>query len=298
MTGAAYIDGRPLAVDLPLHVTEVPGGTRRGSDRPTFLLLHGFGASSFTWRHWAPRLAERGRVLCVDYKGFGAAPKPPDGAYGPHDQADLIVALIDTLRLGRVTLIGHSLGGGISLLVAIRMAARRESPLERLVLVSAPAYRQRLPPFVALSKRPRMSATLLSLLGVRRVIRVVIRSIVWDRNAVTDEQVAAYARPLEEPDGVRAMLDAGRQIVPPDIDTIGSRIPRVTIPTLLLWGRYERVVPVATAERLATELPDARLVVLEQCGHVPPEERPEESYAAVSAFLDDTAIGAEVAPDA
>lgn len=293
MRGSPFIDGRPIAVDLPLHVTEVPGSAPTGGDTPTFVLLHGFGASSYTWRYWAPLLAERGRVLCVDYKGFGAAPKPRDGAYGPHDQADLIVDLLRRLELRRVTLIGHSLGGGISLIVAIRLAEQIGSPLERLILVSAPAYRQRLPPFVALSKRPRMSATLLSLVGVHRVIRAVIRSIVWDRDAVTDEQVSAYARPLTEPEGVRAMLDAGRQILPPDIDTIASRIPGVTVPTLLLWGRYERVVPVTTAERLAIELPDARLVVLERCGHVPPEERPAESFAAVSAFLDATAGTAE-----
>ena len=73
MSAEPFIDGRHVDVDLPLHVTEASEGA---GTTPTFVMLHGFGASSYTWRHWTPKLAERGRVLCVDYKGFGAAPKP------------------------------------------------------------------------------------------------------------------------------------------------------------------------------------------------------------------------------
>ena len=82
------------------------------------------------------------------------------------------------------------------------------------------------------------------------------------------------------------MLATGRQLVPDDLDGIVSRYPAISIPTLLLWGRADRVVPLRVGQRLARELSDARLVILEDCGHLPPEERPEDSLGAVRGFIE------------
>jgi pimeloyl-ACP methyl ester carboxylesterase len=285
MNPSPFIEGRPLDIDLPLHVTEVPG-----TDRPAevFLMLHGFGGSSFSWRSWAPRLAARGRVLCVDYKGFGAAPKPPDDRYAPDDQADLVIALIDRLGLERVTLIGHSLGGSISLLACQALSTRSASAVERLVMIASPAYRQRVPPFVALSKRPRLSRALVRSVGPQRLVRAILRSVVYDPAAVTDERVSAYAHPLMTAEGLDGVLRAGRHILPKSLERTAERVRDVTIPTLLMWGDRDRVVPGWVGERLAEELTDARLVVLERCGHIPPEEHPDISFAHLTAFLDET----------
>lgn len=285
MNPSPYIEGRPLAVDLPLHVTEVPG--TRHSDE-TLLMLHGFGGSSYTWRSWAPRLAARGRVLCVDYKGFGAAPKPADERYAPEDQAEFIVDLIDRLELERVTLIGHSLGGSISLLACQVLSTRSSSPVERLVMIASPAYRQRIPPLVALSRRPRLSRSLVRGVGPPRLVRMILRSVVYDPAIVTDERVSAYAEPLMTREGLDGILRAGRHLLPKNLERASARIREVAIPTLLMWGDRDRVVPGWVGERLADELPDGRRVVLERCGHIPPEERPEESFALLTAFLDET----------
>ena len=285
MSTSPFISGRALDVDLPLHVTEVSRGVDGG---PTFVMLHGFGASSFTWRYWAPKLANRGRVLCVDYKGFGAAPKPADDEYGPTNQAELVLRLIDELGLDRLTLVGHSLGGGIALLAAQQLCTSSLSHLERLVLVSAPTYRQPLPPFVSLSNWPRLGRLLIRAVGPRRLVRFIIRSIVRDPDMVDTRMVEAYARPLLTEDGIDAMMAAGRRIVPDNIDEVVDKIGDVDVPTLLIWGDFERVVPEWVGRRLALDLPDAHLVVLERCGHIPPEEKPDESYAALSTFLDET----------
>jgi pimeloyl-ACP methyl ester carboxylesterase len=267
---------------LPLHVTELGEGSE------TFLFLHGYGGSSFTWRFWTSELAARGRLLLVDLKGFGHAPKPADDEYAPSDHARLIVRLMRELDLRNVTLVGHSLGGGIALLTVLELLDSGEERLARLVLVAAPAYRQRLPPLVPLSRRPRLGAALLRLLGPRRVVRWVLRSIVHDRQGVTEDQVLSYARPLESPEGVHAAMSTGRRILPERIDEIAKRYPEIRLPTLLLWGLGERVVPLWVAQRLASDLPNARLSLLEKCGHIPPEERPAESLSVLLEFLDQT----------
>lgn len=276
--------GRIVATALPLHVTE----HGEGEATETFVLVHGYAGSSFTWRSWVPELSRRGRVLTVDLKGFGDAPKPDDGRYAPGDLADLVVALFRELGLRRVTLVGHSLGGGISLLVALRLKDAREERIGRLVLIASPAYRQRLPPLVPLSKAPRLGRLLIRAVGARRAVRLVLRQIVFDASTVSDEQVEAYARPLETPEGVRSAMAVGRSIVPDDLDATASRYPELDLPTLLLWGDRDPVVPLRVGQRLSLDLPRARLVVIERCGHIPPEESPEASFLPLARFLQDT----------
>lgn len=275
-----------MGFDLPLHVETAGPPADPGTD--VFVLLHGFGASSFTWRYWVGELARRGHVVLVDMKGFGAAPKPDDGRYSPRDLADLIHRLIVQRGLSRVTLVGHSMGGGVSLLTAIRLLDEGGGRLHRMILVAGAAYRQKLPPFVALARRPRLSGFLLKLLGPRRVIRFVLRTIVFDKTAVTRSQVEGYADPLRKAAGRHALLWAASQIVPDDLDALNARFPELDVPTLLLWGRHDRVVPLWVGERLASQLPQAELEIFERCGHMPPEELPEETLEAVTGFLDRT----------
>ena len=140
---------------------------------------------------------------------------------------------------------------------------------------------------MALARRPRLSAAVVRLVGPRFIIRRALQAIVHDRATITDDQVAAYAKPLEARAGVRALLDVGRQIVPDNLDELSSRYVELDLPVLLMWGRHDRVVPLAVGRRLEADLRNGRLEILEECGHVPAEELPEESLAILESFLDD-----------
>jgi len=273
------------AEPLPLWVEA--GGLPPRPDTETFLLLHGYGASSFSWRTWAPSLAERGHVLTVDMKGFGRAPKPDDGRYAPADQAELVLRLVHERGLDRITLVGHSLGGGVALYVALGLRdggqARR---LERLVLMAGAAYRQPLPPFVTLARHPRISTLLLRVLGPEFVIAQALRAIVFDSSGITRDQVRGYAAPLHDAASLVGLFDSALQILPPELERITPRYAEIDVPTLLLWGRQDRVVPLWVGRRLAGVLPRSTLHVLERCGHMPAEERPAESLAALQTFLE------------
>jgi pimeloyl-ACP methyl ester carboxylesterase len=274
--------GDPVSTDLPLHVT------RLGEGEHAFVLLHGYAGSSYLWRNWLPALANRGRVFPIDLKGFGYAPKPSDGRYGPVDLARLVTDFIMERDLRRVTLVGHSLGGGIALLSALQLLDRGEDRVRRMALIGAAAYPQRLPPLVPLSKRPRMASLLMRGLGAERVVRWAMNSIVYDSSAVTKEQISAYARPLASAEGLASAMAVGRQIVPPDLEATARRYGELTMPALMLWGAGDRVIPMWVGERLAADLPQGRLVVLPRCGHVPPEEQPDVGWSAMASFFDDT----------
>lgn len=272
---------------LPLRVEELGPPPSAGTD--TFLLLHGYGGSSFSWRTWAPALVRRGHVLLVDMKGFGRAPKPDDGRYAPADLADVVLRLVERRRPDRLTLVGHSLGGGVALLVALGLHDRHgPHRLTRLVLVASAAYPQRLPPFVTLGRHPRLSTLLMRVVGPRLVVGQALRSIVYDRASITSDQIRGYAAPMGSREAHRALWTAARQIVPPDLERLAARYRELDVPTLLLWGRNDPVVPLWVGERLARTLPRSSLRVLERCGHLPAEERPEESLAVLLDFLDAT----------
>ncbi|MEC7834244.1 MAG: alpha/beta hydrolase [Gemmatimonadota bacterium] len=273
-----------MIFDLPLHVEILGPDPDTGVD--SIVLLHGYGGSSFSWRYWAPFLAKRAHVVLVDMKGFGSAPKPDDGQYGPRHQAELIYRLILQADLQRVTLIGHSLGGGVALGAALRLLDSEPGRLKRLILVASAAYKQRMPLFVALAKYRRLASTALRILGTQFVIRHVLKSIVFDPSEVSDDQVLGYAKPLSSPEAHRALIDTALAIVPPDLEKLTARFEELDVPTLVLWGRQDRVVPLWVGERLADKLPDAKLQVLENCGHMPAEELPKESWEALQTFLD------------
>jgi pimeloyl-ACP methyl ester carboxylesterase len=254
-------------VDLPLH-TEL-FGPAPAPDLETFVLIHGYGASGFTWRHWSPRLARLGHVVQIDLKGFGRAPKPDDSRYAPGDQAELVRRLM-------------------ALLAAMGLMEEARSRLRRLVLVAGAAYAQRLPPFVKMAAWPRLSALLFELVSARRVVEGALRMVVFDSDSVTADQVKGYADPLGSPGAVRVLLSTARQIVPPDLPSVVGRYPLIPVPSLLLWGRDDPVVPLSVGQRLARALPNARLHVLERCGHLAQEERPAESFAVLERFLRET----------
>jgi pimeloyl-ACP methyl ester carboxylesterase len=263
---------------LPLHVQVT------GTSGDPLVLLHGFGACSYTWRYWAPELARSHRVHIVEWQRFDPGTEPP-GYHTPEGQAELVHALIRRLDLRGVTLIGHSLGGGVALLAALKLLDAAEGRLRALVLVGGAAYAQQIPPFISLARVPLLGDVALRILPARWIVRVILRVILHDATSVTREQIDAYAQVLRSRAGRYGLVRLARAILPRDLEALTRRYGEIDVPTLLVWGESDPVVPVGIGERLERDLPDAELVVMERVGHMPPEERQDESLAHVARFL-------------
>jgi pimeloyl-ACP methyl ester carboxylesterase len=260
---------------------------RWGLGEPTVVLVHGFGASNHSWRHWIPHLSRNHTVHAVELMGFGAAAAPPGGDYSPQAQAGHLVELLRRLSGPPPVLVGHSLGGCIVLLASLRLADEGGAvPLAGLVVMSSPVFPQKLPPFLALARTPGIGELLLAAPPPRWALRAGIRGIVERKETVTREQVDGYRTPLLQRSRRRAILRAARQIRPEEADEMATRYPEITLPTLVLWGAADPVVPPAFAPRLEEAIPRARRVMLPGVGHLPAEEAPEASLNAVLAFLD------------
>jgi pimeloyl-ACP methyl ester carboxylesterase len=221
----------------------------RGAGAP-ILLLHGFGANIYTWRQLIEPLSKQHELIMIDLKGFGRSPKPHDKHYEGQDQANLIFKFIVAHKLSNLTLVGHSFGGGVALLTALRLINERPNCLKRLVLIDAAAYEQDLPYFIDVLRMPLLGHFAVSLLSSKQKVRMVLKKSYRDDSKITEDQVNAYAASLESDKGSYALIRTAKSIVPRDIQQVSARYGEIKIPTLILWGRQDEVVPVQIAERL------------------------------------------------
>ena len=257
-------------------------------DGPPLLCIHGFGASLYSWRNFVAAgspLTANYKVITIDLKGCGKSPKPDDNRYSPLDQADLIYKLILELDMQNLTLIGNSYGGGLSLLLTIMLMENGElSRLKSLILIDSAAYKEYVPCFIKLLSVPVINLGVY-LMPSRFAAKTVLRACYYDRKKITEDQITNYAAPLSMPGARHALLETGKEIVPPNFDELVKRYKTITTPALIIWGREDKLLPLESGERLNRDLHNSALKVFDQCGHVPQEERPDITISAVATFL-------------
>jgi pimeloyl-ACP methyl ester carboxylesterase len=180
--------------------------------------------------------------------------------------------------------VGNSLGGAVALLLAMRLGKQNPGLLSKLVLIDSAGAKQLLPPHLKLL-RSALGGLILHFTPSRLAALMTLRMCYYDPKKVTSADVQAYAAPFANREGRHALLQTARQCVPPNADELISQVSTITVPTFILWGREDRVIPLKVGERLHQLLPNSNLRVLEQCGHIPQEEKPEETVALISEFL-------------
>jgi pimeloyl-ACP methyl ester carboxylesterase len=250
---------------------------RRGRG-PAMILRHGLASSIYTWADVIPALARDHDVVAVDLPGFGGSDIP--GGLSSDVYPATVLGLMDRLGISRATLVGNSLGGA----VGIVLAARHPERVRRLVLIDSAGYNldpSRRPLILRLVGSAPTAAALDALPVRRRVVAAALHQVFHDPARVTPERVEEYLAPLARPgatDAVRSVLTRQGGFGLPAL------VSEVRVSTLIIWGRNDRWIPVADADRFAAAIPGAHKIVLEECGHVPQEERPAEVVHLLEEF--------------
>ncbi|HEV2075804.1 MAG TPA: alpha/beta hydrolase [Thermoleophilaceae bacterium] len=245
------------------------------------VLLHGWPEHWYAWRRVIPRLAERHRVIAADLRGFGWTDIAWKG-FEKESMAGDVARLLDALELPRARVIGHDWGGWIGFMLALRHPER----VEQFVALST------LPPWVRLSLGNVLALRhlgyqvplALPYAGKRLLerhpgyIRRAIRSKAADRSGFTKEDFRLYARDIRAPTRARASMllhrtFLGRELVP----SLAGRYrgERLTVPTLVMHGKRDPVVPPRLLAGLDRHAEDLRVEIVPDAGHYLPEERPE-----------------------
>ncbi len=260
--------------------------TDEGSGRP-MIFLHGFGASSYSWRYLVGHFSKEYRTIAIDMKGFGLSGKPDDNRYSARDQALIIKSFIEKNALHDVILAGNSFGGAVSILTALEFSGPH-SPISKMILIDSAGGKQVIPDFIAAMRTPLLNWLLLYMVPPRANVRAILEKVFFDPSKISEEEVRLYASYIRLPGARRALISTARQILPPDLDSLIQRYSEINIPVLLLWGEHDNVVPLSIGKMLAYRMSNAKLVVLPGCGHAPQEECPEQTIKAISDFLLDT----------
>jgi pimeloyl-ACP methyl ester carboxylesterase len=287
-TQLADADSRFIAVDgVQLHY-KVDGAA---GDAPAFLLLHGFGASTFSWRSVRADFGTDALTISYDRPAFGLSERPlepEDGwgeanPYGTHANVRQALGLLDALQVRRAVLVGNSAGGR----TAVDIALAHPERVAALVLVSPAVGMGGGPPgwIAPLLRTPQLDH--LGPLLVRRISgsggSQLLNAAWHDPSKITPEVLAGYRTPLRANDWDRALWSFTQ--APRTDDPLPRLGELARIPTLVISGDDDRVVPVDTSRAVAAALPGSELVLLPACGHVPQEECPQAFMAAVRVFL-------------
>jgi dienelactone hydrolase len=246
-------------------------------DAPAVVMLHGFGASLHTWDDWAALLESDVRIIRIDLPGFGLTGPDPTGDYTDARSIAVLLALLDRLGVQRATFIGNSMGGRI----AWAFAAAHPDRVAKLVLVSPDGFVSHGVEY----GKPQAVPALMQVLPYtlpRSMLRANLAVAYADQGRLTDATVQRTYDMMVAP-GVRSAIVARmRQLVLPDPVPL---LRRLAMPTLLLWGDKDGMIPVSNAQDYLAALPNASLVVVPGIGHVPQEEAPRETIKPLRDFL-------------
>lgn len=258
-----------------------------GEGEPSFVLLHGFSSNIYTWDEVFDTFAAQGRTLAYDRPPFGLSERLVEGdwagdnPYAPDAAVDQLIAFMDANGIDKTTLVGNSAGGTVALRAALAYPERIES----LILISPAVYTGGgAPPFL----QPFVGTPQFQRIGplVSRQFAALGDSLAGqsyhDPGRITPEQAekAQIATRVERWDEALWAFTAASQE-----SDLAQRLDEVVIPVLVITGDDDRIVPTEESIRLADELPNAQLVVVEACGHVAHAECPAETIQAIKDWL-------------
>jgi 2-hydroxy-6-oxonona-2,4-dienedioate hydrolase len=239
---------------------------------PVVVLLHGLGGNATNWAFNIPALAQKYRVVVPDQIGFGRSDKPLVN-YRVGTYTDFLDKFLDELKIEKASLVGNSMGGWIAALYTLQHPSR----VERLVLVDSAGFRP--PKEFDLATLSGLNPSTRE--GMKRLAGMVFFNPLLKTDAAVDLMLAQR---LSAGDGytIQSLVES----IYRGEDMLDGRLSAIKQPTLLIWGREDGLTPLAReGAQFQKELTGARLVVFDNCGHVPQVEKAAEFNAAVLAFL-------------
>lgn len=264
--------------DLDVHYRRE--GTARLDSLPV-VLIHGTGASLLTWNGWTDSLKNDYQVIRLDLPAYGLTGPNANHNYSLDYYADFLGQFLDKLGVKKCVLGGNSLGWAVAWTFALKYPAR----VGKLILIDAAGYpmQSKSVPITFQMARLPVVNQLFTKITPRAVVEGSIKNVYANPSKVTPELVDQYWD-MAKRAGNRAAFMA-RMSAAKTPDSTWQQIKTLTMPTLIMWGAQDLLIPIGIARRFEADLPNDTLVVYNTLGHVPMEENPAETVKAVKSFL-------------
>ena len=283
----------PLENGLRVHYRDV--GPR---DAPVIVLVHGFSASLHTWDPWVADLKHDYRVISLDLPGHGLTNCAENGKTGSDQFVDTVDEVTRSLGVGKFTLAGNSMGGGVAWAYALAHPDR----LDALVLVDASGWPETAEdagsdPLVFRLLRNPVARRLMKNTDMTMLVRSGLRDSFANPDLATEDMVNRYTALARAPchrDAIMALM-TGRGAHAP---ATKAALAAISVPTLVLHGEQDKLIPVSAGHKFAEAIPGAELIVYPDAGHLPQEEVAAQSAQDLREFLARRLAPLEAAPEA
>jgi pimeloyl-ACP methyl ester carboxylesterase len=250
------------------------------TDSIPIVLIHGTGSSLHTFDVWADKLKESNRVVRMDLPAYGLTGPFPDANYSMRNYSSFITDFLTALGIKKCVLVGNSLGGQI----AWNFTIEEPNMVEKLILIDAAGYpkiSKSEPIAFKVAKLPVLNE-LLIYVTPRFLVRASVENVYYDTSKVTDVLVDRYFELTLREGNRQAFVDR----INTSVDSVTyKQIKNIQQPTLILWGANDLLIPLENGYKFKKELPNNSMVILDDTGHTPMEERPVESLKPVVDFL-------------
>jgi pimeloyl-ACP methyl ester carboxylesterase len=251
-----------------------------GGEGVPLVLIHGFMGTFCDWRDNIPELARHFAVKAFDLPGFGYSDKPGDFPYTTEGYAGFLKSLLDNLNIGKATLAGNSLGGQIALSVCLKYPEM----VSALVLVDPGGYPGCVKfPLFRLLKPPVLGEALMSLTSPLAV-RYALGNVLQDKSSINKDVVTYYYNVYRTANARKVPPAVIRKVAADEIQ-ITARLKEINCPALIIWGAQDKVIPVRYAHMFNQSISRSRLIVIENAGHLPQLDKPENVNRAIIEFL-------------
>jgi len=249
-----------------------------GAGEP-LVLLHGTASSLHTWEAWTKELSNNYQVISLDLPGFGLTGKHFSNDYSIKAYTDFLDVFLDKLGVEKINLAGNSLGGHI----AWQYALDHKNRVKHLILLNASGFPQEREPTLAfrLAEVPLVNKLMLRVTP-RSLVEESLEETYYDDDKITDSLVTRFHSMQLRRGNRQAFIDKSNQLY----QDRSKELSNLEMPTLILWGKHDEWFPLDWANRYNEAIPNSKVLVFDNAGHVPMEEIPVETARAVHQFLD------------
>ena len=267
-----------LQPGLTVHVRDEG---RRGA--PVIVLIHGSNSSLHTWEPWVKRLGGQYRIVSLDLPGHGLTGRHPSGDYDYPIFVDVVDKVMVKLGIDRAVIGGNSMGGGVTWMYALAHPEK----VQAMILVDAagaPRWEARKAPIGFRIARMPILRDVAKIITPRSMVESSLQTSVSVKSVVTEAAVDRYWELLRYP-GNREATIKRFSYTHNNHPATKEKLSAIKIPTLIMWGEEDNLIPVRSAKWFADVIPESRLIIYPKVGHVPMEEVADQSAADVAAFL-------------
>lgn len=249
-------------------------------NKPTIVLIHGFVASSYTFNRLKPLLSQHYSVITLDLPGFGKSEKSTTFTYSFKNYASLVLQCLDYFQIKKAHIAGHSMGGQIALYTAKMDPSR----VKKLILFGSSGYLPRAKSYLIYSSYLPFSHVIARRkINSQSIVRN-LKNVFYNHSLITADQIKEYGRPLQDKNFPKSLI---RLLRHREGDLCTEQLKKIQTPTLLLWGKEDRVVPLTIGKKLTQDLPNSKLIVYEKAGHLVTEEKPQQLYEQILSFTEE-----------